>query len=290
MKAKEIITEIERLNSRDFSGGKEYLGSSIPKNVQWKPLPGGSGLQWGLEKSHYGSLNVCIIDASLTPPPPKPFVPPERMAWWDNATYQWRVKAAKQDWAEEQQGGKIQLVGRLSLHPHKGIFKNAYEVHTITVDEDRRGIGLALALYGIVLTQMGATLVSGDSQTPGGRRNWLNIASVPGAVVKGLLRIGDENFGPTKVLPKNAGQWEKNDYKSYYANADKKIDMLMQLGFQYLGEKKEYSSVNHFFSFDVKAGKGPYGGPELAPAIKNQLSGIYEKYSTLLYAQWTGQQ
>jgi hypothetical protein len=284
MKIKDIITEIERLSGRDFEGGKDYLqGFEMPKNVKWQPLPGSSGLHWGVQKGEY-SANVMIIDPT---PSNRPFVPPFRYNHWNDRVWKSKLANAKKEW--EASRGQGEMIGHLALHPYKGIFKNAYEVHTITVDEDRRGIGLALALYGVVLTQMGATLVSGDSQTPGGRKNWLNIASVPGAVVKGLLCISDSEFGPTKALRPNASHWEKQDYKNYYANADKKIDMLMQLGFQHLGDKKQYGTPYHYFSFDVKAGTSPYGGPELAPAIRNQLSGIYERYSTLLYAQWGGQ-
>jgi hypothetical protein len=288
MQAKEFITEIDRIGSGEFTGGKESLEGHFPKGVKWLPLPGGSGLQWGVAKGTY-STNVYIIDPVPSPQSTKPFVKPYREAWWDDYTYKYRVKEAQRKWEEEKKGGKIELIGLLTLSKYRGPFKNAYDVHTITVDEDRRGIGLAKALYGLVLTQMKATLISGDSQTPGGRRNWASIASIPGTEVKGLLHLGDEEFGPKKALSANAKNWEKSDHETYHANADKKIDMLMQLGFQFLGSKTNgYGNLHHYFSFDVVS-SNYLGSKELAPAVKNKLSELYGNYSTLLYAQWTGQ-
>ena len=292
MKAKEIITEIERLSARDYTGGKDYL-SHFPKGVKkWQPLPGGSGLVWGTESPYKSDLDIYIVD-----PAPEgaqeagPFVPPNKRdySWMTPAGFAAKVARDKAHW-DATKGGTMELIGKLTLSKYNGPIKNAYEVHTITVDEDYRGIGLAKALYGLVLYTMKATLVSGDSQTPGGRRNWMSLASIPGVEVKGLLMIGDEEFGPKKALPKNAPNWEKTDQASYYKNADAKIDMLMQLGFQYVGKSESrWNGIEHYFAFDVKAGQYN-GGGELAPAIQNKLSQSYDKYNTLLYARWTGRQ
>lgn len=290
MKAKEIITEIERLRATDYEGGKEYL-DNVPKNVKWKPLPGGSGLMWGAEMAGRGDMNICIIDPVRTPGNPNigPFVKPQKYRWMDKYSYARRVEQAQRAW-EEEKNGKIEMIGRLSLSKYNGPIKNAWEVHTITVDEDRRGIGLAKALYGLVLYTMKATLVSGDSQTPGGRRNWLSLASIPGVEVKGLLSIEDSEFGPKKALPKRADSYDQREFKSEQDNAQKKIEMLMQLGFQYVGKtSNRWNGIEHYFAFDVTGGQFN-GSGELAPAIKNQLSQIYDRYSTLLYARWTGQQ
>jgi hypothetical protein len=286
MKAKEIITEIARLSAGDYEGGKNYLGN-IPMNVKWQPLPGVSGLQWGIDKRGTDEMNICIIDPTPSPPVDNgPFQKPYRYNWLNRASYARLVADRKAEWEEERKGGKVEMIGRLTLSKYHGPIKNAWEVHTITVDEERRGIGLAKALYGLVLYTIKATLVSGDSQTPGGRRNWMSLASIPGVEVKGLLSLSDEEFGPKKALGKQASDWEQVDFKDNQNNAQKKIEMLMQLGFQYVGKTaNRWNGIEHYFGFDVTGGNG-----ELAPVIKNKLSQIYDKYGTLLYARWTGQQ
>ena len=263
-------------------GGKSYL-QNVPKNLAWKPLPGGSGLQWGVEKLGGGEITICIIDP--VPVAQKnlgPFRKPARPPWMFAGEYEDFVTAEKHKW-QERKNGKVEMIGRLSLEKFKGPIKNAYSVEAITVDESRRGIGIAKALYGIVLSVMGATLVSGDSQTPGGRRNWLSLASIPGVEVKGLLSINDDEFGPRGPLNNKHSDYEKRGYDQSQKNADATIDMLMQLGFQYVGEEDVWGDTRHYFAFDVTGGE-----EELAPAVKNKLSQIYGSYKTLLYARWTG--
>lgn len=289
MKAKEIITEIERINGQDFRGGKEYLGDEIPADVTWKTLPGGSGLKWGIKKVYRDEITVYIIDPTPTAPSSKPFVKPTRQTWHSAQGYDRVLQKAKEKWDKERQGGQVELIGLLTLEKYYGPIKKAWAVKTITVDETRRGIGIAKALYGIVLAQLKATLVSGDSQTPGGRRNWLSLASIPGVEVKGLLKIDDSEFGPKKELPADPDPNDEYDYNAQQTYAQDMIEMLMQLGFQYVGKSRgQFGDVDHYFAFDVKAGNY-YGGGELAPAIQNKLSQIYERYDTLLYASWTGQ-
>jgi hypothetical protein len=143
-------------------------------------------------------------------------------------------------------------------------------VGTITVDEDYRGLGIAKALYGIVLTIMKRPLLAGSSQTPGGRRNWLSLSQIPGVEVRGWLRIDDDDLDPRQV-----------------SGAEKNIDTLMgRLGAQYLG-KGAYRG-HQFFSFDVQPGRT---GKELEAVVKTQLNRLYnESYhvTTGLYAVWNG--
>jgi hypothetical protein len=292
MKAKEIITEIERLNARDYTGGKGYL-SNFPKGVkQWKPLPGGSGLQWGAELSGH-DMTIYILDPTPNEPQEElgPFVPPSyrNFRWMGAQGFKRYVARQQAEWEANVTGANKELIGKLSLGRYNGPIKNAWEVHTITVDEDRRGIGLAKALYGLVLYTMKATLVSGDAQTPGGRRNWMSLASIPGVEVKGLMSVDDNEFGPKKALPKNADKWDTRDFKTEQNEAQKKIEMLMQLGLQYVGKtSNRWNGTVHYFAFDV-TGSQFNGSGELAPAIKNRLSSIYQNYGTLLYARWAGQ-
>ena len=158
---------------------------------------------------------------------------------------------------------KEQVLGCLTLTqfdaPSKGDLTNAYQVDTISVLEDSRKIGIGRALYGIALTILKLTLVAGTGQTPAGRKAWLNLASTAGVEVKGLFMTKDD----------------KN-----MEDADK----IMQLGGQYLGSSMSiYGGKEHFWAFDVVEGKG-----ELAPAIKNELSDIYKKFWTTMYAKWRG--
>ena len=156
---------------------------------------------------------------------------------------------------------KPSIVASLSLA--KGDIPNSVQVGAITVDEDYRGRGLAKALYGIVLTIMKKTLISGDSQTPGGRRNWLSLASIPGVEIKGLLDLA--NYQLEKSRP-----------------VDNTIDQLMQLGGQFVAKDNTYT----YWAFDVVPGNG-----QLTPAVKNKLSKLYGYDSTnLLMATWTGGQ
>jgi len=149
------------------------------------------------------------------------------------------------------------------LYLGKGVIPDSVQVGSITVDENYRGRGLARALYGIVLTIMKKTLISGDSQTPGGRRNWLSLASIPGVEIKGLLDLANSQLDKSRQV-------------------DNTIDQLMQLGGQFVARDNNYT----YWAFDVVPGNG-----QLAPAVKNKLSKLYGYDSdNLLMATWTGGQ
>jgi|694.fasta_scaffold00178_49 GNAT superfamily N-acetyltransferase len=149
------------------------------------------------------------------------------------------------------------------LYLGKGVIPDSVQVGSITVDENYRGRGLARALYGIVLTIMKKTLISGDSQTPGGRRNWLSLASIPGVEIKGLLDLADFQLDKSRQV-------------------DNTIDQLMQLGGQFVAKNNNRT----YWAFDVVPGNG-----QLTPAVKNKLSKLYGYDSdNLLMATWTGGQ
>ena len=157
---------------------------------------------------------------------------------------------------------KNDVIGELIVVSDKSVpIKNAVQVHTITVDEAHRGQGIAKSLYGIVLSVLKLTLLAGTGQTPGGRRNWLSLANVPGVDVKGWVELYDSDLEDEQ-------------------NVD---DVMGQLGGQYIGKK----GSQHYFAFDVIPATG-----ELAPAVKTKISNIYyqnfSKFKTGLYAQWTG--
>jgi len=248
------LDEIERLTTNDYTGGKSalYVGAF---SKQIKKLPGGSGILYSAEPGRWGT------DIKLWDPAGKDWLAagsvekPTRKS----GEPKWRFQYRLQDWATAQKNKSApgQLIGKLSISPLKYFpLKNAMQVETITVDEDYRGMGLAKALYGIVLTLMKIPLLAGSSQTPGGRRNWLSLSQIPGVEMKGYVSLDDSQLKNTQ------------------------IDIIMgKLGGQYIGK----SGSEHYFAFDVVPGTN-----ELAPAVKTSLSKVYGNYDTGLYAVWTG--
>jgi len=229
------LTEIEHMKQSHFTGGKDMLDSfKKPGKKHLKPLPGGTDLLYSITKDTYGSY-VYIVD---------PGVP----------------GITKQS-----------IVASLSLVDVTQVgLPNSVQVGTITVDEDYRGRGLARALYGIVLTIMRKTLISGSSQTPGGRRNWLSLATIPGVEVQGLVSLSNRDTDTTIGDPKSR-------YNKY---VEKTIDRVMELGGQFISRNKNFN----YWAFDVEPGNG-----QLQPVVRNALSKLYGYDSdALLMAKWTG--
>jgi hypothetical protein len=227
------LQEIAAMPANQFAGGKDMLGMfQTPAKKHLKPLPGGTDLQYAIESNRYGTI-VQIVDPGV-PGITRP-----------------------------------EVVAVLNLDSSN--LPNTVQVGSITVDEDYRGRGLARALYGIVLTIMQKNLVSGSSQTPGGRRNWMSLASIPGVEVQGLVRIPNQIFDLERTATVSP-QWRKY--------ADRTMDQIMELGGQF------YSKDNNstYWLFDIVPGKG-----SLQPAVKNALSRLYGYDSdNLLLATWTG--
>ena len=244
------LTEIERLNKNDFTGGKDYLNRNGPaknlKNI--KPLPGGSGFYYHVgKKSIYGGIDISILDKS----------------------------------------GK-EVIGYLTLYNRGKAFPipNTYGVHAITVDEDYRNQGIGKALYGIALTILKVTLLSGTSQTPGGRKNWLSLANIPGVAIKGYVVLEEYDIKTDREIDKKShDKYDIERINRQNARAEKGINVLMgKLGGQYMGSAHD----DVYFAFDVVPGTS-----ELQPAVKTSLSKLYHseynmEFSTGLYAQWSG--
>ena len=282
VEATEIITEIERLRPGEFAGGKNYLIYAPREGKQYKPLPGGSGLKYAIDKRS-DELTVYIIDDTTDHKNASvPFVPPKKQSWHSTRDYESNVERAQQ----EYDSNKVRtIVGKLDLLKKEKPFKNAYKVGTITVHEDYRGIGIAKALYGIVLSQLKLTLVSGSSQTPGGRKNWMSLAQIPGVEVKGLIYVDNDILTPDK-LGKNDDDWYKRAVAKQHKEMDSVTDTLMSLGGQFVGGNTRSNVGGTYWAFDVMPGNG-----ELSPAVKTKLSQIYSNdygNDTLLYAVWTG--
>lgn len=258
---REVVSEIERLSAYDYEGGKSELsGFNTPGNKSLHPLPGGSGFQYAIRNDRDGT-RIFIIDPTVQP------LEPERRSMEYPHEYEQRLRA----WRRTAGKPTPQIVAKLSLDDVDLAIPNSVQVGSITVDEDYRGRGLAKALYGIVLTIMRKTLVAGSSQTPGGRRNWLSMAQIPGVEVKGFAQLDDDevNYDP------------ENPYVSE-KDVDKTHDTLMRLGGQFIGKNK----WSELWAFDVVPGRG-----ELKPAVRTALSQIYDEYGAVqtgLFARWVG--
>ena len=267
MRATDFITEIERLRPDEYEGGKGYLnGTTTGKKVA--KLPGGSGFLYSTGIGQWRDTAIRIWDPNgkdflrikQREAEPKPVIQRRE----DN----WRFQNRVRDWERGQRVLKTpgQLIGELTVSKSTSFpLKNAVKVGAITVDEDYRGIGLAKALYGIVLTILKLPLLAGTSQTPGGRKNWVSIAGIPGVEMKGYISVGDDDL----------------------TNADQTIDTIMgQLGGQFIG-KGSYG--DHFFAFDVQPNTT---GRELEAAVSTKLSKVYPgDYNSSyagLFAIWSG--
>jgi hypothetical protein len=274
------LDEIERLNPSAYTGGKDSLYDKTA-GKQIKKLPGGSGLLYSTSEGRYGGIDIKLWDPNgkeylaqkSKEQEPKP-VQQRREPRWN---YERRVI----DWQRTQMGLKApgQLIGKLSVSEAKYFpLKGAVQVDTITVDEDYRGMSLAKALYGIVLTIMKRPLLAGSSQTPGGRRNWLSLASIPGVEMKGYFSMDEEEIDPVAA---------KGPYSmTTPAQVNKNIDIIMgQLGGQHMGKGRH---DDEYFAFDVQPDTTKQ---ELKAYVDTKLSKVYGGYNsdTGLYAVWTGQ-
>ena len=242
MRSHEFVSEIERISKSDYEGGKDYLGYGGISRKQLRPLPGGSGFLYSVQ-TDYNDVYIKL---------------------WDPR-------------GPDAEHGRPQIIGKLALEkPWDFPLPNALQVNTITVDEDYRGRGLAKAMYGIVLTILKRPLKAGGSQTPGGRQNWVSLASIPGVEMKGYVSVDLDALNP------NSRWADADDMK-----ADEKIiDVIMgKLGGQYIGTGK---TDRHYFAFDVQPNST---GKELEAYVKQNLARVYnENYNTVtgLYAVWTG--
>lgn len=288
MRATDFITEIERLRPDDYEGGKGYLnGTDSGKKVS--VLPGGSGLLYSVGGGNWGGTSIKIWD-----PNGKDFIQAKQRGAEPRPVIQrhednWRFHNRVRDWEREQRKLKApgQLIGELTVEKAKSFpLKNAVKVGTITVDEDYRGIGLAKALYGIVLTILKLPLLAGTSQTPGGRKNWVSIAGIPGVEMKGYVSLHELDLHTAKTKPNDA-EWTKRFNKKQNIRTEQNIDTIMgQLGGQYIGKG---SLGGQYFAFDVKPNST---GKELESAVKTKLSTVYTSidtdYYSGLYAVWSG--
>lgn len=274
----EELDEIERLRPSDYEGGKQSLyDKQVGKQI--KKLPGGSGLLYSTSEGRYGGIDIKLWDPNGKDylalkgqaQEPKP-VRNRRESVYDynNRLYVWERN-------QRDLNTPGQLIGKLSVSDANYFpLKGAVQVDTITVDEDYRGMSLAKSLYGIVLTIMKRPLLAGSSQTPGGRRNWLSLASIPGVEMKGYFSMDESELDPPTARFSGITP----------AQANKNIDIIMgQLGGQHMGKGRH---GDEYFAFDVQPDTTKQ---ELKAYVDTKLSKVYGGYNsnTGLYAVWTGQ-
>ena len=278
MRSHDFVQEIERISPGAYSGGKAYLYDK-QTGKQIKKLPGGSGLLYSTSEGRYGGIDIKLWDPNgadyiaqkTQGAEPEPVQLRREPAW--------AFRRRLGQWQNRQQGQDApgQLIGKLSVERDDSGFplRRAVQVSTITVDEDYRGVGIAKALYGIVLTILKRPLLAGTSQTPGGRRNWVSLASIPGVEMKGWVALDETEFDATE-----------RGWRNTPAKVNKTIDTIMgQLGGQHIG-KNSYGT--DYFAFDVQPNAT---GTELEAAVKTKLSQVYgSNYNSNagLYAVWTG--
>jgi len=265
-----IVKEIERLNKHSFLGGKKHLNREYNFGKTIKKLPGGSGLLYSVEDGH--ELTIRLWDPKnkgefqpLKEPLSPDFFSRDERTYRTYVWNRWKSENAKLKAEFDRAPGK--LIGELVLgKSYKFPLKNALYVEFITIDEDYRGMGLAKALYDIVLSILKRPIIAGSSQTPGGRSNWVSLSKIPGVEVKGYFYVFDDKLD------------------------DKTIDIIMgKLGAEYIGKVSSHI-VFHYFAFDVQPNSTK---KELEAYVKTKLSQIYNpnlSYVTGagLYAIWTG--
>jgi hypothetical protein len=253
---------IEKLPPREYPGGKAYLTLPHETSTAHK-LPGGSRFLYTIDQGSSGTT-IRLWDPQGKdyvgiPNGPKPVKDRGQSSRsFDIKMINWTMNKRKL-----QMPG--QLIGKLGITSSWVPIENAVAVEVITVDEDYRNMGIAKALYGIVLTIMKRPLVAGESQTAGGQRNWVSLASIPGVDMKGWLSIDQSDL---------------DDHEN--------IDIIMgKLGGQYIGKDR---SSREYFAFDVRPNTT---GKELESHVKTYLSKVYDDYNgdydSGLYAVWTGQ-
>lgn len=279
MRSHEFVQEIERIPQGAYSGGKAYLDNKA-YGKQVKKLPGGSGLLYSTSEARYGGIDIKLWDPNGADYVAQKSAEPEPEPVQRRREPTWEFRRRLRQWQNRQEGldAPGQLIGKLTVETDTSFpLKRAVQVGTITVDEDYRGVGIAKALYGIVLTILKRPLLAGTSQTPGGRRNWVSLASIPGVEMKGWMAIGATQLDPT--VSRYSGTTP--------AQANKNIDTIMgELGGQYIG-KNSYGG--DYFAFDVQPNTT---GTELEAAVKTKLNRIYSSNydsDAGLYAVWTGQ-
>jgi GNAT superfamily N-acetyltransferase len=253
MKVTEIITEygISMLHPSEYEGGEADIVDPPHTFDKWEPLPGSNRFEYGYDGYGMNRQNIFIRDTAAN------------------------ITVGQLSLDSLQKGKKFPL-------------PDAFEVNAITTHEKYRGKGLGLALYGVALTELKLTLVAGHMQTPGGRKNWLKLATIPGCEVVGYLMVSDYSI-KTKRAPKKLDRWEDKRTDLKNKNASELIDRIMNTGADYAGAFESPYGKQYMFTFPVTQD----GNSKL---LKNAVAGsdvdIYSatdiEFTTGMMARWVG--
>jgi hypothetical protein len=232
------LHEINSISARNYTGGNHELQFSDTVKYVPKMLPGGSRFQYAMNNQHERA--IWLLDPANEP------VSYEKRS--DYPTKPGRV------------------IGKLIIEKVEFPLANAWQVATITISEQYRGMGLSTALYGIALSILKVNLISGSEQTPGGKNAWTGLAKIPGCEVVGYIRIENSRLQ----------LWEDL------------IDEVMMLGGEYIGEANNNGKLYQYFAYQV----GDVGDRIENLVAKSQVK-VYQqadeyRYKTGLLAQWTG--
>jgi len=145
--------------------------------------------------------------------------------------------------------------------------ENAFIVTGISTDPEYRRQGLAMALYKLALLPkprgLGVTLVSGEMQTPAGRRNWYNLSKMPGIEITGFVAIPDNENTPLDIFD----------------------DLLGKVGGVYIKSSKETNSTKwHFYEIPVGA-----VGKRIDNTLRSSKIKIYGRSDNGLIAKYIGE-
>ena len=173
-----------------------------------------------------------------------------------------------------------QIIGDLALAPVKDFpMQPAYTVEFITVTEDYRGMGIGNLLYKIALRDQGIQLIAGESQTVGGRRNWISLSKTPGVTISGWGWVNvSEQANSNPELVKIQKKFEKS---------------MTKAGATSLGVNKGPSNTlsrainKHWYLFPVHAGEKEFKA--INNAIKIYYNDVYNLpflYKVGLLANW----
>lgn len=172
MRAKQFITEIEKLSKTEFDPGPNAFRIELISS-QWfadaKPLNNLPQYTYYVKRDHNGSVFAYIFD------PKNPNI----------------------------------FIGELSTHPYWAMDnaerKAVYGTPMIQIHPNYKKQGIATELYKLVLLPPpkgeGITLLSDSAQTSGGAGVWASLVNrIPGVSVIGLLRMRKrDQYGDTEL-------------------------------------------------------------------------------------------
>ena len=238
MNIKDIISEIEPLPANTFFGGAGELRSgAVSKIPKLKPIPGMNSKFSFVIRPRPTNNNDRTID-----------IYSKERGYFKHIA-------------------ELQLLRCDDYYP----FKGAYMVATITTHEDYRGQGFASKLYELYFRYVGKILLSGQSQTPGGQRNWVSMFKSPNLTVDGLIGIPDYFFDAD--YPKD----------KLNPNHEKYIADIMKMGGEWVGDSPGGRGV-HWLRVPIRRDKN-----RLEVLYKTSRVSMYNDQSrSLLMATWSG--